>query len=56
MLITGGDPAECQFSPGHPAHRRRGRVELVPGIAHANHRETPEAFTGLLTQFIADLG
>jgi pimeloyl-ACP methyl ester carboxylesterase len=34
----------------------RGRVQLVPGAAHAIHRETPEAFTGLLTQFIADIG
>ncbi len=34
----------------------RGRIQLVPGAAHAIHRETPAAFTGLLTQFIADLG
>jgi pimeloyl-ACP methyl ester carboxylesterase len=34
----------------------RGRVEMVLGAAHAIHRETPAAFTGLLTQFIADLG
>jgi len=33
----------------------RGAVQLVPGAGHAPHEEAPEAFTGLLEQFIADL-
>lgn len=34
----------------------RGTIQIVPGAGHAPHAETPQAFTGLLEQFIADLG
>lgn len=34
----------------------RGAVQIVPGAGHAPHQEAPEEFTGLLEQFIADLG
>ncbi len=33
----------------------RGAVQLIPDAGHAPHQEAPEAFTALLTQFIADL-
>jgi hypothetical protein len=33
-----------------------GAQEIAPGAGHALHRETPREFTGLLEQFIADLG
>jgi pimeloyl-ACP methyl ester carboxylesterase len=32
----------------------RGEIQLIPGAGHAPHLETPEAFTTLLTQFLAD--
>jgi pimeloyl-ACP methyl ester carboxylesterase len=32
----------------------RGEIQLIPGAGHAPHLETPEAFTALLTQFLAD--
>jgi pimeloyl-ACP methyl ester carboxylesterase len=32
----------------------RGELQLIPGAGHAPHLETPEAFTALLTQFLAD--
>jgi pimeloyl-ACP methyl ester carboxylesterase len=34
----------------------RGAVQIVPAAGHALHQEAPEAFAGLLEQFIADLG
>jgi pimeloyl-ACP methyl ester carboxylesterase len=34
----------------------RGTVQVIPGAGHAAHVEQPEAFAGLLTEFIADLG
>jgi pimeloyl-ACP methyl ester carboxylesterase len=34
----------------------RGAVQIVPGAGHAPHREAPQEFTGLLEQFIADVG
>jgi pimeloyl-ACP methyl ester carboxylesterase len=34
----------------------RGSVQIVPGAGHATHLEAPEAFTGLLDEFLADLG
>ena len=34
----------------------RGAVQIVPGAGHAPHQEAPEEFTGLLEQFITDLG
>jgi pimeloyl-ACP methyl ester carboxylesterase len=34
----------------------RGAVQIVPAAGHAPHQEAPEAFAGLLAQFIADLG
>lgn len=34
----------------------RGAVQIVTGAGHAPHRETPQEFTALLEQFIADLG
>jgi pimeloyl-ACP methyl ester carboxylesterase len=33
----------------------RGEVQLIPGAGHAPHQETPEAFTAILGQFLADL-
>lgn len=33
----------------------RGKVQVIPGAGHAAHQETPEAFSDLLEQFIADL-
>jgi pimeloyl-ACP methyl ester carboxylesterase len=33
----------------------RGSVQVIPDAGHAAHREAPEAFTGLVEQFIADL-
>jgi pimeloyl-ACP methyl ester carboxylesterase len=32
----------------------RGEIQLIPGAGHAPHLETPDAFTTLLTQFLAD--
>jgi pimeloyl-ACP methyl ester carboxylesterase len=32
----------------------RGEIQLIPGAGHAPHQETPEAFTTLLGQFLAD--
>ena len=34
----------------------RGAVQVIPGAGHSPHLETPEAFTGLLTAFLEDLG
>jgi pimeloyl-ACP methyl ester carboxylesterase len=34
----------------------RQEIQLIPGAGHAPHLETPEAFTALLGQFVADLG
>jgi pimeloyl-ACP methyl ester carboxylesterase len=34
----------------------RGAVQVIPGAGHSPQQETPEAFTALLEQFIADLG
>jgi pimeloyl-ACP methyl ester carboxylesterase len=34
----------------------RGGVKLIPDAGHAPHQEATAAFTGLLDQFIADLG
>jgi len=34
----------------------RGKVQVIPGAGHAAHVEQPEAFAGLLTEFITDLG
>jgi pimeloyl-ACP methyl ester carboxylesterase len=33
----------------------RHEIQLIPGAGHAPHLETPDAFTVLLTQFMADL-
>jgi pimeloyl-ACP methyl ester carboxylesterase len=33
----------------------RGAVQVIPGAGHSPHLETPEAFTALLTAFLADL-
>jgi len=34
----------------------RGGVQLIPGVGHAAHLEATGAFTGLLDQFLSDLG
>ena len=34
----------------------REEIQLIPGAGHAPHLETPEAFTALLHDFLADLG
>jgi pimeloyl-ACP methyl ester carboxylesterase len=34
----------------------RGAVQIIPGAGHAAQQEAPDAFAGLLEQFIADLG
>jgi pimeloyl-ACP methyl ester carboxylesterase len=34
----------------------RGRVQVIPGAGHAAHLEATATFTGLLDQFLADLG
>jgi pimeloyl-ACP methyl ester carboxylesterase len=34
----------------------RDEIQLIPGAGHAPHLETPEAFTALLQDFLADLG
>jgi pimeloyl-ACP methyl ester carboxylesterase len=33
----------------------RDEIQLIPGAGHAPHLETPDAFTVLVTQFMADL-
>ena len=33
----------------------RGSVQVIAGAGHAPHRETPEQFENLLTEFVADL-
>ena len=33
----------------------RGSVQLIPEAGHAPHQETPDEFSELLQQFIADL-
>jgi pimeloyl-ACP methyl ester carboxylesterase len=33
----------------------RHEVQLIPGAGHAPHQETPEAFTAILRDFLADL-
>jgi pimeloyl-ACP methyl ester carboxylesterase len=33
----------------------RGAIQIVPGAGHALHEETPQAFSELLEEFIADL-
>jgi pimeloyl-ACP methyl ester carboxylesterase len=32
----------------------RGEIQLIPGAGHAPHLETPDQFTALLTQFLAE--
>jgi pimeloyl-ACP methyl ester carboxylesterase len=32
----------------------RGEIQLIPGAGHAPHLETPDAFTALLTRFLAE--
>jgi len=32
----------------------RGQIQLIPGAGHAPHLETPDQFTALLDQFLAD--
>jgi pimeloyl-ACP methyl ester carboxylesterase len=34
----------------------RDEIQLIPGAGHAPHLETPEVFTALLQDFLADLG
>jgi pimeloyl-ACP methyl ester carboxylesterase len=53
--------AEQLVNPGYLAQLDtpalwRGAVQVIPGAGHSPHLETPEAFTGLLTAFLGDLG
>ena len=53
--------AEQLVNPGYLARLDipslwRGAVQVIPGAGHSPHLETPEAFTGLLTAFLDDLG